>query len=453
MIGPREDLHRLGQPRSRRRARARRMRRGGRRCAGRRALRRPDRRPHAAARVARGTAHACHSRQQPGRPARAAQSVARERRAAALPRPRRAPGAGRTKNLPGALPGVRVRDGLHRELGPGVLRSLPPGGRRARRDREGRQRLARPSRNHRRPLRACDLGAGRSRRDALRGIQALYGRIEHVAHRRARRRLESKPLLRRRRPMFTNNPFAALGDSWSPLVMQVYIVLMIVLVAAGTLFDIVHKGSARYFLNNWRKTKSKHVDAGEFVSIAVKTAVVDVLASGEFCNARRRVAHLLTMYGFLLYVISTAVMVFSYSTASIWPQLWWLGGLMILVGGYWFWFFIRADVAAEGNSPFRVMHADLFILSLLASVTLGLIWAYLQTRASAGANVFFGLYIIATTVLFASVPWSKFAHMFFKPAAAFEKRVSYANGTRSNLPGPADKPEQFGSAHEQPRHY
>src|SRR3989454_2973237 len=190
--------------------------------------------------------------------------------------------------------------------------------------------------------------------------------------------------------MFTNNPFAALGDSWSPLVMQVYIVLMIVLVAAGTLFDIVHKGSARYFFNNWRKTKSKHVDAGELVSIAVKTGLVDVLASGEFCNARRRVAHLLTMYDFLLYVISTAVMVFSYSTASIWPQLWWLGGLIILVGGYWFWFFIRVDVAAEGNSAFRIMPADLFILSLLARLTLGLIWADLQTRASAGANVFFG---------------------------------------------------------------
>ena len=256
--------------------------------------------------------------------------------------------------------------------------------------------------------------------------------------------------------MFTNNPFAALGDFWSPLVMQLYIVLMIVLVAAGTLFDIVHKGSARYFLDNWRRSKSRAqqgVGGGELLSIAVKTGLVDVLASGEFCNARRRVAHLLTMYGFLLYVISTAVMVFSYSTASIWPQLWWLGGLMILVGGYWFWFFIRADVAAEGNSPFRVMHADLFILSLLASVTLGLIWAYLQTRASAGANVFFGLYVIATTVLFGSVPWSKFAHMFFKPAAAFEKRLSYANGTRSNLPGPADRPEQFGSARTSPRHY
>ena len=146
-------------------------------------------------------------------------------------------------------------------------------------------------------------------------------------------------------------------------------------------------------------------------------------------------------------------MVFSYSTASIWPQLWWIGGLMICLGGYWFWFFIRVDVAAEGNSPFRFMPADLFILSLLGSVTLGLIWAVLQTSASSGANVFFGLYVIATTVLFASVPWSKFAHMFFKPAAAFEKRVSYANGARSNLPGPADKPEQFGSAREEPRHY
>src|SRR5258708_511968 len=280
----------------------------------------------------------------------------------------------------------------------------------------------------------------------------------HRARRSPRRaapsRIEALP--RRRRLMFTNNPFAALGDLLPPLVMQVYIVLMIVLVAAGTLFEIVHKGSAKYFFDNWRKSKSKglqQVDGGELVSIAVRTAVVDVLASGEFCNARRRVAHLLTMYGFLLYVISTAVMVFSYSTASIWPQLWWIGGLMICLGGYWFLLFIRADVAAEGNSPFRLMLADLFILSLLGSVTLGLIWAFLQAMASSGAAVFFGLYVIATTLLFGSVPWSKFAHMFFKPAAAFEKRVSYANGTRSNLPGPADKPEQFGSARTAPRHY
>jgi hypothetical protein len=261
--------------------------------------------------------------------------------------------------------------------------------------------------------------------------------------------------------MFTSNPFAELSASIPPAIIQTYVVIMIVLVAAGTLFDVAHKGSAKYFFDNWRKSKSKgskQIGGGELVSIAIKTGFVDFLASGEFCNARRRVAHLLTMHGFLIHFIATAVMVFGYPTPAtpapaILPLLWWIGGLMILLGGYWFWFFIRVDVAAEGNSRLRIMRADLFILSLLASVTLGLIWAFLQSKGGAGASVLFGLYIIATTVLFGSVPWSKFAHMFFKPAAAFEKRVSHANGSRSNLPGPADKPEQFGIAREQPRHY
>jgi hypothetical protein len=242
--------------------------------------------------------------------------------------------------------------------------------------------------------------------------------------------------------MFTSNPFAALSMSIPPAVMQTYVVLMIVLVAAGTLFDILHKGSAKYFFENWRKSKNKgsqQVGGGKMVSLAIKTGLVDVLTSGEFCSARRRVAHLLTMYGFVIYVITTAVMVFGYPTSAtptpgILPLLWWIGGLMVCLGGYWFWFFIRVDVAAEGNSPLRVMRADLFILSLLSSVTLGLVWAFLLAAASPWTNVLFGLYVIATTVLFGSVPWSKFAHMFFKPAAAFEKRVSEANGTVQNLP-------------------
>jgi len=274
--------------------------------------------------------------------------------------------------------------------------------------------------------------------------------------------------------MFTSNPFAELSASVPPAAMQAYVVIMVALVAAGTLFDIVHKGSARYFFDNWRKSKGKApqpVGGGELMSIAVKTGLVDVLTSGEFCNARRRIAHLLTMYGFAMYAISTVVMVFNASTASLWPQLWWLGGLMVCLGGYWFWFFIRVDVAAEGNSPLRVVRADLFILSLLASVTLGLVWAFLLARGSSAANAAFGLYIIATTVLFGSVPWSKFAHMFFKPAAAFEKRVSKANGTADNLPTLSrDDPEQqqrhsmellrdapmdmgLGIKREAPRHY
>ena len=261
--------------------------------------------------------------------------------------------------------------------------------------------------------------------------------------------------------MFANNPFAALSGVLPANAMQIYLVLMVLAVFAGTLYDVMHKGSAQYFFENWRKSKNNGaspVSGGEMVALAVKTGVVDVLASGEFCNPRRRAAHLLTMYGFVIYVAATAVMVFGYPTPAtptprIVPLLWWIGGFMICLGGYWFWFFIRVDVAAEGKSPLRLMRADLFVLSLLGSVTLGLIWATLQSRSSAGATVLFGLYIMATTVLFGSVAWSKFAHMFFKPAAAFEKRVSDANGTRSNLPGPADKPELYGSARQQPRHY
>ena len=261
--------------------------------------------------------------------------------------------------------------------------------------------------------------------------------------------------------MLTSNPFAELSVLVPPTVMQVYVVIMIILVAGGTLFDILHKKSAKYFFNNWRKAKSsgaRQVGAGEAVSLAVQTVVVEGLMSGEFCNARRRIAHLLTMYGFLAYVITTAVMVFCYSTPdspgpAILPVLWWIGGLLICAGGYWVWFFIRVDVAAEGNSPFRDVRADQFILSLLASATLGLIWAYAQAKGSVWTNGWFGLYVIATTVLFGSVPWSKFSHMFFKPAAAIQKRMAEADGSRSNLPAPADKPEVFGSARRLPRHY
>jgi len=275
--------------------------------------------------------------------------------------------------------------------------------------------------------------------------------------------------------MFTNNAFAAAAPSLPAGFMQWYLVLMVLAVIVGTLLDMAHKGSATYFFNNWRKSKAKggrQIGGGELVAIATETVLVDVMTSGEFCNPRRRVAHLLTMYGFVTYLVTTAIMVFGYPTPAtptpdIVPQLWWIGGLMVCAGGYWFWFFIRVDVAAEGRSPLRFVQADIFIVSLLASVTLGLAWA----AAGGGVGVLFGLYLLATTVLFGSVFWSKFAHMFFKPAAAFEKRITRADGTAENLPTQnRDDPEQqkrhsmellrdapmdmgLGIKREAPRHY
>ena len=234
--------------------------------------------------------------------------------------------------------------------------------------------------------------------------------------------------------MFTVNPFAELSGVIPPIAMQIYVILMAILVAGGTLLDTIHKKSAQYFFENSEKQKkmaSREVSGGEKVGIAVKTVAVDVLTSAEFCNQKRRVAHLLTMYGFILFVVSTAVMIFGYAdsaNAAAWPLLWHLGALMVCVGGYWFWFVIRVDVAAEGNPWYRVVRADLFILALLATTTFALLWSVF------GATFFFVLFIAAATVLFGTVFWSKFAHMFFKPAAAFQKRVTKADGSMENLP-------------------
>ena len=234
--------------------------------------------------------------------------------------------------------------------------------------------------------------------------------------------------------MFNINPFAELSGLIPPIAMQIYAILMAILVAGGTLLDTIHKKSAQYFFENSEKQKkmaTREVSGGEKVGIAVKTVAVDVLTSAEFCNQKRRVAHLLTMYGFILFVVSTAVMIFGYAesaNAAAWPLLWHLGALLVCVGGYWFWFFIRVDVAAEGNPWHRVVKADLFILALLATTTLALLWSVF------GGIFLFALFIAAATVLFGTVFWSKFAHMFFKPAAAFQKRVTKADGSMENLP-------------------
>ena len=261
--------------------------------------------------------------------------------------------------------------------------------------------------------------------------------------------------------MITTNPYTELSVHVSSTIMQTYVVAMILCVAGGTLFDIFHKKSARYFFQNWRKVRdegNKELGPREIVSLAIKTLLMESLSSAEFCNPSRRIAHLLGMYGFLVYAITTFIMVFWYPnnstpTPAVLPLLWYIGGLLVCVGGYWFWFFIRVDVSAEGNSPFRVVHADLFILSLIASNTFGLVWAILQGWGSSWSIIFLALYLVATTVLFGSVPWSKFSHMFYKPAAAVQKRVEEANGTRRNLPAPANEPEIFGTARGLPRNF
>jgi hypothetical protein len=243
--------------------------------------------------------------------------------------------------------------------------------------------------------------------------------------------------------MLLTNPFSELSALISPSVMQGYIVLMVLLVIGGTILDMIHKKSAQYFFENAKKAKKsakRTVGVGEKTSIAVAVLANEILTSGEFKNTRRRLSHLLTMYGFVMFAATTAIMIFGYPTPatptpSILPQLWHLGALMLAVGGSWFWFFIRVDVSAEGLTWYRFERADLFIISLLTTSIFGLIWSYMQSHVIAGwTMLFLVLFVASSTTLFGSVLWSKFAHMFFKPAAAFQKRITRADGSRENLP-------------------
>jgi len=234
--------------------------------------------------------------------------------------------------------------------------------------------------------------------------------------------------------MFTSNHFAALSEVISPAIMQGYIVLMILLVMGGTILDMMHKKSATYFFENAKKAKKsakRSVSGGEKAAIAASVLVNEVLTSGEFSNPRRRLSHLLTMYGFIIFAATTAIMIFSpESTSTLLPQLWHIGALMLAVGGYWFWIFIRVDVSAEGLPWFRFERADLFIVSLLATSTFALLWSF----TGGGLGIPFALFVLSSTVLFGGVYWSKFAHMFFKPAAAHQKKIAHADGSRENLP-------------------
>lgn len=244
--------------------------------------------------------------------------------------------------------------------------------------------------------------------------------------------------------MFTTNPFAWITESAGSLVLQVYVLAMIAAVALGTLLDVWHKRSGEYFAGRRRRMKAqaqRQLGAGRVIGLAVATIAVEVVTAGEFCKWQRRVSHLLMAYGFVTYVVTTILMIFVYAAAPappIVPTLWTVGLIMILIGGLWFFFFLRVDVAYEKRSPFRLVRADLFIGSLIASSAFALAWHIAQTLHAAPAVIYvlLAFYVTFSTLLFGSVFWSKFAHMFYKPVMAFQKRVEEADGS-TDLPAPA----------------
>ena len=264
--------------------------------------------------------------------------------------------------------------------------------------------------------------------------------------------------------MITNNPFAALSIYLPSIIMQIFVFLMIILVIFGTLFDILHKKNVKYFFLNAKKAKSqakRNLSTNEKAAIIGKTFASEILTTSELGAGKRRVAHLLGMYGTLLFWITSVIMIFCYSsltliTPKIYPILWHIGAFMTCIGGCWFWFFLRVDVSAEAHPWYRLIQADLFVLSLVITSTFGLLWSFFQSSNIIGWDIFFlVLFVLSNLILFGGVYWSKFAHMFYKPGAAIQRNLAEADGSRDNLPEPSKEPKQFGLGikREAPKHY
>jgi len=248
--------------------------------------------------------------------------------------------------------------------------------------------------------------------------------------------------------MITINPFVENVLNVPAYAMQGFLILMVIFTVGGVLLDMMHKKNVKFFFENAKKAKlaaTNSVPTGKKVSIVVKTLAHDVATSAEFCGVTRRITHLLGMYGTIGFWTASAVLIFSSSSAPIWPVIWHIGAIMTCVGGYWFWFIQRVDVKAEGNGWNRIVFADLFVLSLVLTSTFALLWSFFQSSNSIGlAALFFVLFVISNVVLFGGVYWSKFAHMFYKPGAAIQKHLAAADGSRDDLPEPADLPKQYG---------
>ena len=114
--------------------------------------------------------------------------------------------------------------------------------------------------------------------------------------------------------MFYNNPFSGLADLVTPLAIQGFTILMVGLVALGTLMDIIHKKNVKYFFDNAKKAKKNakvELSTSQRTSVILKTVAHDIATTAELGRGKRRVSHVLCMYGTIIFWITSVLLIFS----------------------------------------------------------------------------------------------------------------------------------------------
>ena len=154
--------------------------------------------------------------------------------------------------------------------------------------------------------------------------------------------------------MMTVNPYTILAESVPSAVIQGFVLVMLALIFLGTVIQMIHHKNITYFFNNAKKAKlsaERELGTGHKAAIIAKTVVHDIATTAELGIGKRRVAHVLGMWGTILFWVASVVMIFCYSsvgavTPDIWPMIWHVGAIMTCVGGYWFWLFLRVDAVS-----------------------------------------------------------------------------------------------------------
>ena len=114
--------------------------------------------------------------------------------------------------------------------------------------------------------------------------------------------------------MITNNPFSTLAEIIPSFVMQGFVIAMAALTLIGVLIDIKHKKNVKYFFENAKKAKKNaqiKLSTGKRAAVILKTVAHDIATTSELGWGKRRLAHVLGMYGTIIFWASSAILIFS----------------------------------------------------------------------------------------------------------------------------------------------
>ena len=123
--------------------------------------------------------------------------------------------------------------------------------------------------------------------------------------------------------MFYNNPYAELATVIPAYIMQYFVIAMVLLILVGVALDMLHKKNVVYFFRNAQKAKKsakEELSVGKKTAVVLQTVVHDIATTSELGMGKRRLAHVLGMYGTILFWIGSAVLIFKYSNGAQAPS-------------------------------------------------------------------------------------------------------------------------------------